>query len=418
MLRTAFRRAVLGSVAAVALSVSGLPLLTGTAHAAGVTASPDTEPNSGSFTITFTGTNSLTFLATSVTLTDHSDSTNTFTAAATGTVSQPTKTNATFNLLNKLPSVYDISLDGMPGGAQTCTSTNGSPCFTITGVPPTLALNPPASMPVGGSANGSLTLVNPARGYKYSSPRVTFNMSGVVGLHANQLTLDVTLAGTTAAVALSDSGPDIVGSFGPPSVAVPPGVVLAGQLNFAVAPGAPTGKLHIDVAFGNMDNSGVIADPVASDAGDSQIIAGPTGSTYHPMTPVRVLDTRAGIGRSGAVGPLGSFSLVLGGTHNIPTSATAVALNLTATAGTGSGFLVAYPGGSQPVASNVNYLATAPSANLVVVPLNTTTHAVTIANGSTTATVHVVGDVVGYYGASGAVFTPLTPTRLLDTRTG
>ncbi len=124
--------------------------------------------------------------------------------------------------------------------------------------------------------------------------------------------------------------------------------------------------------------------------------------------------------------------MAAGGSVNVqlPASvagAQAVALNVTATNTTGSGFLTVYPtGGSLPLASSVNYAPGANVPNFVIVPVGTGNQ-VTIYNGppnGTGGSADVVVDLLGSFatvantnGGAGH-FNPLTPARITDTRTG
>ena len=147
------------------------------------------------------------------------------------------------------------------------------------------------------------------------------------------------------------------------------------------------------------------------------------GSTYHPLSPARLLDTRAGIGAPVArVGPKGTVDVKVAGVGGVPTAGvTAVALNITATNASGPlSYLTAWPKGApRPVASNLNFSAGTSVPNLVVARLS--------ADGSVSiyndvGTVDVVADVQGWYsnlvGAVGSTYVPLNPSRVLDTRTG
>jgi hypothetical protein len=416
MIRRTCRRAAVVAGAAAVLTVAGLPLLTGTALAATVSASPDSAANNGTATVTLTAGATMS-TATSATLIKHDDSSVTIPASSLSNASlaHPTQRTATFPLLNKLPGSYDITVSE-PGGNETCTS-----CFTVTGLPPTLNLSPPTSIVTGSTASGTLTLTNPARGSDYPKTRIKLEMSGVPNLHANQMTLTADLSGTPTPVTLDESGGTIFGFIGPSTgTHVGQNQTVSIALVFGVVSGAPTGPLGITTVFGDVNPStGALTDSLATNDSDTKIVGVAAGSTYHAMTPVRVLDTRFNTGHAGALPPRGTLTLVVGGTSGVPTSATAVAINITATGGTSHGFLLAYPAGAtKPAASNVNYPQGASAANLAVVPLSSSTHALTISNESSAATVHVVGDVVGYYSTAGSVYNPLAPARILDTRTG
>ncbi len=139
------------------------------------------------------------------------------------------------------------------------------------------------------------------------------------------------------------------------------------------------------------------------------------GDEYHPVTPVRVLDTRT----TGAhtVPAHGSVIVQLTGVSgSVSQGATAAALNITAAGATAQGFLTAFPGGSaRPAVSNLNFGPGRPVPNLALVPLGAD-GTVTIYNGSS-APVAVIADLDGYYSPEGGLsFTPMAPMRVHDTR--
>ncbi len=145
--------------------------------------------------------------------------------------------------------------------------------------------------------------------------------------------------------------------------------------------------------------------------------AGPPGR-YRSVTPARLLDTR-GSGRS--LGAGGTITAPVGGHAGVPAGASAVALNVTATNGTAPSFLAAYPAGTAwPGTSNLNFGPGDKIPNRVIVPLQG--GAVTIINAS--GTVDVLVDVGGWFtdgsdpAATGGIYTPVPPSRLLDTRIG
>ena len=142
--------------------------------------------------------------------------------------------------------------------------------------------------------------------------------------------------------------------------------------------------------------------------------------TYHPVAPVRLLDTRAGLGSPAAkLGREATRALQISGRGGVPlTGVTAVVLNVTVTEPSQVSFLTAWPyGRSRPLASNLNFSAGVTVANMVVVKVgeggrvNLYNH-----SGST----HVVADLAGWYGRGGAEgrsgYSTLPPARILDTR--
>ena len=151
-------------------------------------------------------------------------------------------------------------------------------------------------------------------------------------------------------------------------------------------------------------------------------VAGP-GGTYHPIDPVRIMDTRSGLG--GHAGPLTAsqtVSLQVAGTPSAPAGAYAAVLNVTVTETTAPSYLTVYPAGAvRPLASNLNWTPGATVANLVEVRLGTG-GALNFFNAAGQA--QLVADLAGWVtspsatpGAAG-LYDPLVPARLLDTRDG
>lgn len=140
--------------------------------------------------------------------------------------------------------------------------------------------------------------------------------------------------------------------------------------------------------------------------------------SYRGLTPERIMDTRTGLGgSSGAVVRGAPVSLSVLGVGGVPASGvTAVALNVTVTNTTTPSFLTVFPAGqARPTASNVNWdRAGVTAANSVVVKVGDGGR-VEFANGF--GAVDVIVDVAGWF-ADGPGFTPISPVRMLDTRSG
>jgi DNA-binding beta-propeller fold protein YncE len=139
------------------------------------------------------------------------------------------------------------------------------------------------------------------------------------------------------------------------------------------------------------------------------------GSGFQGVAPERVMDTRSGLGAAGPVPSKGVARLNLSG--HVPAGATAAVLNLTATAPTAAGDIIAYADG-QPVpgTSNLNFSADQTVANQVIVPL--TSGSADFYNDSP-GKVQLIADLSGYYAASApGSFVPYGPTRIVDTRIG
>jgi hypothetical protein len=148
-----------------------------------------------------------------------------------------------------------------------------------------------------------------------------------------------------------------------------------------------------------------------------------SGATYHALTPTRILDSRSGTGLTGAfVSHTARTFAVAGGTSGVPANATAVTGNMTVTGQGSAGYLFIGPiAMDNPTSSTLNFPVGDDRANGVTVALGTGgSLSITFVAPGPGPTAHAIFDVTGYFTAdtSGAKYTPLTPTRVLDTRSG
>ena len=182
-----------------------------------------------------------------------------------------------------------------------------------------------------------------------------------------------------------------------------------------------------------VDKDGVRAGRVTATPGDEAQphvhgpapapVTGGAASTYVPVTPKRVLDTRSGVGaQAGKVGPGATVDLQVRGLDtapsDVPADATAVVLNVTVTGTTATTDVRVYPSGSGvPGASSLNAGAGQTVPNLVTAALGGN-GAVTLRNSA--GSVHLIADIAGYYvpSGAGAGFAALDPRRIADTRRG
>jgi predicted esterase len=148
----------------------------------------------------------------------------------------------------------------------------------------------------------------------------------------------------------------------------------------------------------------------------------PSGGRYIPVTPVRTLDTRDGTGGFAApVGPGATIDVPMTGRGGVPPAGvSAVAVNVTVTQPSASGFLTIYPTGTaRPLAANLNFTPAKTVPNLVVVKVGAGGKA-SLFNSAGNS--HVVFDLAGWYTDGGAGndgrYTALVPARILDTRSG
>ena len=141
-------------------------------------------------------------------------------------------------------------------------------------------------------------------------------------------------------------------------------------------------------------------------------IAGWYDSGFHAITPARLMDTRGSLGGA-TVGSAETRNLTIRGTAGIPAGATAVALNVTVVNPSAAGFLTVWPADApRPDASNLNFVAGQIVPNMVTVGLSAS-GAISLFNAR--GATDVIVDVAGWYDGS---LHPLTPSRIMDTRSG
>ncbi|MGW2271531.1 PKD domain-containing protein [Streptomyces yangpuensis] len=139
-----------------------------------------------------------------------------------------------------------------------------------------------------------------------------------------------------------------------------------------------------------------------------------TGQRFNPVTPTRLADTRT---LGGALGAGQTRTVKVAGVRSIPPDAAAVALNLTSTGATTDTHVIAYAeADKRPTTSNLNPEPGKDKSNQVIVPVGPD-GTITLYNNA--GSTDLVLDVVGYYHqwGGGALFTPVVPQRLADTRT-
>jgi hypothetical protein len=149
------------------------------------------------------------------------------------------------------------------------------------------------------------------------------------------------------------------------------------------------------------------------------------GGGYHPVNPVRVLDSRTKVGNWAgplhADTPIGLGLAGVGGPSPVPTSARAVVMNVTATNSTNASFLTVWGSfNAPPTSSNLNFGPQQTIANLVTVKLAHISGTAGVFFANANGAVDVIADVVGYYDdgtGAGDLYTGITPSRLLDSRT-
>ena len=320
--------------------------------------------------------------------------------------------------------------NGTPGSAQVLTGT-----AYLLGVACPSASSCEA---VGRSSTGGegvvVTIVIPASAYTALAPsrlldtrssRQTLGPGGSLNLtvtggsvpaDASAVALNVTATGTSSA---SDLTVYPAGGAEPSTSNLN---WVAGETvpNLVIVPVGSGGQVTFANALGQTD---VLADLEGYFAPEA---LGSTAGSYVPLTPARITDTRSGSGYPNAGKTLpagGSINVHVTGAGLVPASGvTAALLNVTVTNTGSASDLTVYPKGEgEPGTSNLNWVVGDTVANRVVVPVGAGGE-ITVTNAL--GTTDVIVDVNGYFtdGSStpsnASLYTPITPTRLVDTRAG
>jgi hypothetical protein len=289
--------------------------------------------------------------------------------------------------------VVDVTVTGPTGTSAVSPADK----FAYTSAPvaytaqsPNRILDTRPSQTLGGGATVSLTVAGGTTGVPAAATGVVLNVT--VTNATAQSFLTVWPAGESRPLASSLNW--VAGETRPNLVTVPVGA--GGQVSL----------------YNGVGSADVVVDEEGYFAAPSGMAGG-----YNSLTPSRLLDTRTGIGCS-TLGTGSVCDLQILGKGGVPASGvSAVVLNATATNTATDGFFTLYPSATaRPLASNVNWAAGWTIPNLVIVKVGANGK-VTIYDGQGLA--DAVIDVSGYFTdstASGKFFTPLTPARILDTR--
>ena len=146
----------------------------------------------------------------------------------------------------------------------------------------------------------------------------------------------------------------------------------------------------------------------------------PAGTSYSPLVPARLLDSRNPGGDTiddiaQAIGKFAagaSYELQVTGRGGVPSDAGAAVLNVTVTNADGEGFITVWPCGvTRPNASNLNYKKDSTIPNAVITKIGTGGKVCFYTEGA----VDLIVDVNGQY-PTGTAYSPVVPARLLDSR--
>jgi hypothetical protein len=145
----------------------------------------------------------------------------------------------------------------------------------------------------------------------------------------------------------------------------------------------------------------------------------PTSTTFVPIDPVRLLDTRTGVGLGGQFSANIARSVVIAGRLGIPNDAVAITGNVTVVGQQQAGYISVTPDpDDSPSTSALNFPLGDVRANNITSPLATNGKLSIVYKASTGKKTHILLDVTGYFleNNAGATYNAITPVRLLDTR--
>ena len=147
------------------------------------------------------------------------------------------------------------------------------------------------------------------------------------------------------------------------------------------------------------------------------------GNGFNPTAPSRLFDTRSGFGgvpaqKVGQIDGGGApLEVLVLGRNGVPSSGvTAVSMNVTITntvASNAGGYVSVYPCGTRPDVSSLNFVSGKTIPNAVLTPLSATGTVCFYVYGQA----DIIVDINGNF-ESGLGYSPITPNRIADTRSG
>ncbi len=141
-----------------------------------------------------------------------------------------------------------------------------------------------------------------------------------------------------------------------------------------------------------------------------------SGDSYNPISPVRILDSRVGLGATKFHSNVPQ-KFQVGGVNGIPADAVAITANLTVTNQTRAGYAALTPTPTaSPSTSTINFPLGDNRANGLTIPLAGDGSIAAVYKASS-ASADLLLDVTGYYSSTtGLSFYPIDPGRRVDTR--
>ncbi|MFL5725957.1 MAG: glycosyl hydrolase family 18 protein [Chloroflexota bacterium] len=239
----------------------------------------------------------------------------------------------------------------------------------------------------------------------------TFTLAGRLGVPPDA----VAVAGTVAVVGQTTAG---YLSLGPSAATVSRSSLL----------NVPKGDIRATGFTVKLGGGGAVAAQWTGAAGSQAHVVidvtgyyllGTTGSTFVPLTPARVLDTRTATGFAGPLDSGSPRTFAVAGHGGVPAGATAVTGNLTAVAPGSGGYLTLAPGvGASPATSSLNVPKGDIRAAGITLPLDGAGNLGIVWKGTAGSQANALFDVTGYFvgDGSGTAYVPIDPARVLDTR--
>jgi hypothetical protein len=250
------------------------------------------------------------------------------------------------------------------------------------------------------------------------SQTISLQVTGYGGVPAtgvSAVVLNVTTTGASAASFLTVYPSDVPRPTAS-SLNFVAGWTGANSVTVAVS---TTGSVDIFNNYGSLD---VIADVVGFYAADNSMVTTlGAGGQYQPVAPERLFDSRKDWGHKLPGGSWVQMPLSYGPAND--PHIRALVVNVTAVNPSLPGYLAAWDGTEPvPATSTLNYAPGAVVPNLAIVPTSLCCGGYPSIGVYTNADTDVIVDILGVFDdgtlPGGLVFTPQTPVRIADTRTG
>jgi hypothetical protein len=243
--------------------------------------------------------------------------------------------------------------------------------------------------------------------------------TGEAGLPVLAMMPEETSGGT--ATMTGPSGPLEVCSIGASNTTGVASQILDADNAVVVIPRRPltagTYTVSITTSARNVTWSFTVDPSVADGVASTLALTSATGpvSTFQPLAPARLVDTRSSIGAT-RLGANQVTRIDVAGKKGVPATAAAVSANFTIVESDKAGFLTVYPcGPTPPDVSTLNFGAGEAVPNQATVPLDATGDLCVVS----TANAHLLVDVNGALVESGPDrYAAVSPERIMDTRNG